>query len=194
MPRRGVEFLKGGYYHIYNRGVNHQPIFQEPDNYLHVLRLLRHYLGECTVAPVAYCLMPNHYHLLLRQDGETPAGKVPQLTFNAYAKAYNKRYNRQGALFQGRYHAVHVDSDEYLAVLCCYIHANPVKAAIVQRPEDWPYSNYPEWIGARKGKLVDQGLVADIYPDRAEYRRYVNDYIAAIKNLPEETGPYLLDS
>ncbi len=117
--------------------------------------------------------MPNHYHLLLRQDGETPAGKVAQSVFNAYAKAYNKRYDRGGALFQDRFRAVQVDDEPYLIHLCCYIHANPAKAGLVTRSEDWPYSNYLEWVGLRAGTLVDQALVTYYFPDRAEYRRYV---------------------
>jgi putative transposase len=76
MPKR-LAFVQGGYYHIYNRGAGRQDIFREERNYVYLLRLLKTVASECDATVVAYCLLPNHYHWLLRQDGETPAGRVP---------------------------------------------------------------------------------------------------------------------
>ena len=92
-----------GYYHIYNRGARQGSIFREPANYLFVLARMRHYAKAFSISVIAYCLMPNHYHFLLRQEGEAPAGSLPQSVFNSYTKAYNKRYEQSGTLFEHRF-------------------------------------------------------------------------------------------
>ncbi len=127
MPPRSVQFIQGGYYHIYNRGVNRQPIFQNEDNYLYLLRLLKRVATECNVSVIAYALLPNHYHWLLRQDKDIPAGKVPTRVFNSYTQAYNIANNRSGVLFESRYQLIHIETNEYLHQLCRYIHCNPVR-------------------------------------------------------------------
>lgn len=193
MPLRTTEFAQGEYYHLYNRGAGRQPIFKDAGNYAFVLRRIKEYTRELEIAVIAYCLMPNHYHLLVRQDGEEPAGRLVQLVFNSYTKAYNKHYERTGTLFEGRYKSIHVDRDEYLLYLCRYIHANPVKAQIVTRPEEWHYSNYPEWIGIRKGTLVDQDFVREFYPDPDAYAQFVYDYLAGYDGLPDGIDRYLAD-
>ena len=171
MPKRQVEFAKGEYYHIYNHGANRRPIFREAENYRFLLRLLKQHASALDIAIVAYCLMPNHYHLLVRQDGTTLAGKLPQAVFNSYVKAFNKRYQRTGTLFEGPYKAIHIDRQEYLIHLCRYIHGNPVKDDIVSSLDQWPYSNYLEWIGKRAGTLFDPQFVEAHFNDGAEYRK-----------------------
>lgn len=142
MPRREIQFVKRGYYHIYNRGAGRQSIFRGEDNYVYLLRLIKEVVADVQVTMVAYCLLPNHYHWLVRQDGETPAGQL----FNSYVKAFNKAYHRSGTLFEDRFKAIPVDTDEYLYDLCRYIHGNPVRHGIALSPDLWPYSNYLEWI------------------------------------------------
>jgi REP element-mobilizing transposase RayT len=194
MPRRKTEFAPGQYYHIYNRGPGRQQIFREEENYLYLLRLVKTYTHQLQVAVIAYCLMPNHYHFLLRQDGEESAGLLPQLAFNRYTKAFNKRYGRTGTLFEGRYRSIWVDRTEYLFHLCRYIHANPVKAGFASRLEDWPFSNYLEWVGKRDGTLVDRRFVEESFPQKDRYREFVEDYLQAIDALPRGIEPYLMDS
>ena len=137
--------------------------------------------------------MPNHYHFLVRQNGEEPAGKLPQIVFNRYSKAYNQRYNRSGTLFEGRYKAVHVDRHDYLIHLCRYIHANPVKAGLVNNPEEWPYSNYQEWIGIRNGHLYDPDVAMNLFPNEKQYKQFVADYITGLDTLPDKIQGYLFD-
>jgi putative transposase len=152
MPPRQVKFLPGHYYHLYNRGNNHQLIFFERENYLYFLRQLRHRLTSDSLDVIAYCLMPNHYHLLVCLKTEDLPGLMQPFVL-AYTKAINKRYGRVGSLFQGRYQAIHVDSKAYLLNLSRYIHLNPVKAELVDKPEEWEFSSYPEYTGLRKGTL-----------------------------------------
>jgi putative transposase len=193
VPHRKTQFSPSHYYHVYNRGVEKQPIFRERENYRYLLRLVKKYANQLCVAVIAYCLMPNHYHFLLRQDGNDSAGLLPQLVFNRYTKAFNKRYGRIGTLFERRYQSIWVDAEGYLLHLCRYIHANPVKAGMVSQPEDWPFSNYLEWVGLREGVLVDRGFVAESFPQRTHYRRFVADYLEGLGVLPEGIEPYLLD-
>ena len=191
MPHRTVKFAPEKYYHVYNRGAGRQPIFREAANYIFVLRKVKQYAHQYHVTAVAYCLMPNHYHFLIRQDGETAAGLVFQHTFNSYTKAFNKRYDRSGTLFEERFQVIHVDRDEYLLHLCRYIHGNPVKAGLVQSPEDWAYSNYPDWIGLRTGDLVDREFVQAHFPNHADYRQFVMNYLTDLEPLPQGVDAYL---
>jgi REP element-mobilizing transposase RayT len=193
MPYRKVQFAQGQFYHIYNRGVGRQPIFQEEENYLFLLRRVKEYASAFHIAVITYCLMPNHYHFLLRQDDQIPAGRLPQRVFNSYTKAFNKRYDRTGTLFEGPYKAIHVDQDRYLLHLCRYIHANPVKHGLVPDLEQWPYSNYLEWIGARNGKLVDRAFVREQFPVPEGYRQFILDYLSELDKLPVGIEDYLLE-
>ena len=193
MPYRRVEFAQGEYYHVYNRGSGRRPLFVEDDNYLFVLRLIGRYARALDVAVIAYCLMPNQTHLMLRQDGHERAGLLSQRVFNSYTKAFNKRYGRSGTLFEGRYKAIHVDRHAYLAHLCRTIHANPVKDGLVPRLEEWPYSSYCEWVGERDGRLHDRAFATAMFGDSEAYRQFVLDYFAGADRPPDGVDRYLLD-
>ena len=174
MPYQKVHFVKHCYYHVFNRGVNKQPIFFSRDNYIYLVKLIGKYLQRYHVAMIAYCLMPNHYHFLLRQDDENSISLFLQQTFKSYVQAVNKQQARVGALFQNRPRAVWVDDSDYLLYVCRYIHRNPVKANLVARPEDWEFSNYCDWVGLRKGRLLDRNFISDLFPDIQEYVAFVS--------------------
>lgn len=193
MPRRKTEFTQGGIYHIYNRGVNRERIFFSPDNYLYLLKLLKRYSQKYQITIIAYCLMPNHYHLLVRQDGETAVSHLINVLFNAYVQAVNREYGRSGTLFGERFKDVQIEDEQYLKHLCRYIHANPVRAGIVTMLEDWPYSNYLEWIGERDGSLVDSDFVETYFQTGKEYTEFVIDYLRGDDKLPEDIQQYLFD-
>jgi REP element-mobilizing transposase RayT len=108
MARRKIQFAKGNYYHIYNRGCNREDIFRSEENYLFLLRRLKEKINvlrtsevrsTSCVTVIAYCLMPNHYHFLLRQETDVPLSELLQALFNSYSKAFNKMYQRNGTLF-----------------------------------------------------------------------------------------------
>ncbi|MEG4851052.1 transposase [Microcoleus sp. B5-D4] len=173
MPRRQIIFQAGNYYHVYNRGNNRQLIFFERENYIDFLRQLRNHLIIHGVDIIAYCLMPNHYHLLVYLQTDDFSKLMQSFTLS-YAKAINKRYQRVGSLFQGRFQAIHVDGEDYLLHLTRYIHLNPVCANIVEKAEDWEFSSYQEYIDLRQGSLpkIDgvrsQFFSADAYRDFLE--------------------------
>ncbi len=196
MPRREVPLIAGEYYHIYNRGNNRQVIFFEEENYLFFLRRLRHHLSAgktfevletsevskplevYTTSVVAYCLMPTHYHLITQPHDDALSHHLQMFTIS-YTKAINKRYERVGALFQGAFRAKCIDRDEYLLHLSRYIHLNPVRARLVKRPEDWPFSSYRDYIGLRQGTLPQAAIVLDQFPTRQAYQVFVASYAPA---------------
>ncbi|MHC5542925.1 transposase [Singulisphaera rosea] len=172
MPYRTVTFQAGHYYHVYNRGVNRNDIFFERENYLFFLQRLRHSLVNKGVDVISYCLMPNHYHLLVLLNVDD-LGSLMHPLLISYTKAVNKRFGRVGTLFQGGFQAIHVDGEEYLIHLSRYIHPNPVKAGLVQHPEDWEFSSYQEFVGKRSGTLPRPEVILSQFPEAEVYRFFV---------------------
>ena len=113
MPRRTIPLQSGNFYHIYNRGNNRQTIFFERENYLYFLKLVKLHLITNAIDIFAYCLMPNHYHFLVYLRDETLSDAMKSLSL-AYTKAINKRCDRSGVLFQGRFQSIHVTETSYL--------------------------------------------------------------------------------
>jgi len=180
-----LTWQKGMYYHIYNRGISKSPIFREEANYLFVLGKMKEVCRENQLSMIAYCLEPNHYHFFIRQDGDFPAGNLPQYVFNSYTKAYNKKYEHSGTLFEGRFRAKPIQTSSHLLHLCRYIHGNPVKDGLVANPADWPYSNYLEWIGERNGVLVDPTFIKEQFGSPQEYKKFLFEYLKS-RQLPED--------
>lgn len=190
MPRRKTIFAKDYYYHIYNRGAEKQNIFFETENYYYFLRLMKRVLPKYAITFIAYCLMPNHFHFLIKLVGEADVSSFMSRLLNAYVKAVNKRYNRKGLLFNERFKPILVDDENYLVHLCRYIHLNPLKAGLVKDLKDWPFSNYLEFIGLRNGSLFDPNFRNEYFGDANGYKEFVNDL--AIKE-PEGFGKIKLD-
>ena len=192
MAKRNVKFLKGKYFHIYNRGANKKKIFFEEENYIYLLKKLKHYSKKYEFSVIAYCLMPNHYHFVLRQDGDTALNIPIAFLFNGYTKAVNKKYNRTGTMFEGPFKSVEVEDVNYLLELCRYIHRNPVDDGLVDQIEDWKFSNYLEWTGKRNGSLVDLKLRNKYFIDESKYESYVLNY-KSIKRAVRGLRKYLLE-
>jgi putative transposase len=191
MPVRKLTFESGHYYHFYNRGAGKRSIFYKHEDYIDFLQRFKENAAKVGAVATAYCLMPNHYHFLLRQSGEMSVGRAVQWTCLGYAKHFNLKYDEQGALFAGRFQAILVSTDAYLLHLCRYIHANPVIANLALTPDLWPYSNYLEWIGERQGTLVDRAFVQQHFPTPERYVRYVQAYLTNSQALPEALRDYL---
>ena len=176
-----MKHFAGNYYHVYNRGCNRENIFVSDRNYHYLLRQAEKFLEDADISIIAYCLMPNHYHFLLRSDSNDSVAKFIQRLFNSYSQAFNRQQKRSGTLFAGRVKSILVDDESYLIELCRYIHLNPVVAGLVSRPEDWAYSNYLEWIGKRSSKLCDNEFIQEYFPKATDYQAFILSSISDAK-------------
>jgi REP element-mobilizing transposase RayT len=162
------------YYHIYNRGVAKGNIFFKPAHWSFFLRRLKEYFQPDLADILAYCMMPNHFHLLVFVKCEDFSHQVMHPFTVSFTRAVNRDIGRVGPLFQGPYQAKLVTESEQLVHLTKYIHHNPVEAKLASTPEEWVYSSYQDYIGLRPGSLplIDSELLGFNSPD--EYREYVN--------------------
>jgi len=140
MPRRPrIELV--GQYHIINRGVAQMCIFEEPADYEYFEELMCFYAKSYGITIHNYCLMSNHYHILLEITSENLSKFMRQLNMN-YSIYFNKKNKRTGHLWQGRFKSWYVTDEAYLYTLMCYIEQNPFKANMVKSIEEYPYSSY----------------------------------------------------
>jgi REP element-mobilizing transposase RayT len=128
------------------------------------MRLIDNYFSHYRVSIEAFCLMPNHYHMLVQQMEGGSISRFIQTTCNAYVQGFNVQMEHSGALFQGKAKALEVDNDEYAVRLCRYIHLNPVVAGLVSTPEQWEWSDYREWIDDRSNPPSDLRKVSELKP------------------------------
>lgn len=139
----------GAFYHITARGNERKDIFRDERDRERFLAYLETAVVRYKAVIHVYCLMNNHYHLLM----STPGGNLSQIVRHingAYTVYFNKRHHRFGHLFQGRYKAILVDADEYAGELSRYIHLNPVRAGLATLPEGYPWTCYMNYIGRKK--------------------------------------------
>ena len=174
MPRREIPIVAGQYYHLFNRGNQKENIFFEKENYYYFIKKFRFYI-EKYVEILCYCLMPNHYHFLLKPFDDKFSKKMQNFTIS-YVKSINKKYKRVGHLFQGNFKAKLVEDNNVLLHLTRYIHLNPVHANLVRISEDWEFSSYREYIGQKKGKLPQPDFILSQFTDPDEYKEFVESY------------------
>jgi len=171
MPRI-ARIVGAGYpHHIIERGNNRERVFRDSTDYEKYLFFLSKYSEEKEVAVLAYCLMPNHVHLLVRPSDEESLAKMMQGVTLCYTQYFNRKKGRTGRLWECRYHSTVIDGNSYLWTVSRYIENNPVRAGIVKRPEEYPYSSAKAHILGTKDTLLKEPLF-----DRRqlnEYRRFV---------------------
>lgn len=163
-------------YHIYNRGVNKEDIFYSDRNYQFFIYQMYKYLSPRSDI-VAYCLMPNHFHLLLKVTSDDFTKLSLQLFLMSYSKAINSEKNRVGSLFQGRYKSSVIVDDAYLLDCFKYIHLNPVKALLVKSPELWPYSSYSDYFAPKIKTQIDNSLIMQFFDNSKELKDFVDSDI-----------------
>ncbi len=176
MPNRRIKFAEGEYYHLYNRGALRQTLFYSPNKYHMYLALVQHYASEFGITIISICLMPNHFHILIRVERDGNVSEFMKRVCLVYSKRVNMDLRRTGTIFQGRYQAKHINSQSYLRQICIYIHANPVKASLVDGPGEWDYSNFLECVGKRDLIKCDTSVVRGLYPSSLEYENAVMAY------------------
>lgn len=180
MPRQPRYFLPDIPQHVIQRGVNRQPIFFQPQDYERYREVLRVSAIQYGCRIHAYVLMTNHTHLLVTPQHPDSLPLLMQAMGRSYVQALNRRYDRTGTLWQGRYKASPVESERYLLVCSRYIELNPVRAGLVASPEAYPYSSYCYNALGQPDPLISQHDVYESLADslverRATYRRFFGE-------------------
>ena len=156
----------GYYYHIYNRGNNHQNIFIEERNYDYFYSKIAEAFKD-KIKLICYCLMPNHYHLIVSPSSDFTLEKAMQAIATGYARAINKAYNRSGHLFQDNIYLLHLSR---------YIHLNPLAAGFVDKVEEWKYSSYLVYLGKRKDTFIQNDIIMGQFKSIKKYEEFVCSY------------------
>lgn len=167
----------GVFYHIYNRGNNGENLFVEETNYQYFLdQYTKHIVPR--VNTYAYCLLRNHFHLLIRVRENQTSFKIPlsksfSNLFNAYARAFNRRYGRHGSLFEKPFKRKSIRHQNQLIQTVYYIHANPVNHGFVDDMDDWPYSSYSIYFSDKDTTLSREDCLSwfDSQDGFADYHR-----------------------
>jgi len=142
----------GAWYHVMNRGKKSEKIFHDRHDYQVFVDLLEESSEMWNIRVAAYCLMTNHYHILL----QTPDGNIARSMRHingVYTQRFNRKHSCDGQLFRGRYKSILVSADSYLLQLVRYIHRNPVKAGIVSTPDDYPWSSHTGYLSVEKSLI-----------------------------------------
>ncbi len=167
MPRKPrIEIA--GYYHIINIGVEQRVIFKEAEDYEYFEELMCFYAKSFGITLHNYCLINNHYHLLIEIKQESLSRFMQQLNMN-YAIYFNKKYKRSGHLWQGRFKSWYVTDEAYLYTLMCYIEQNPLKANVVKELKEYPYSSYHYFLNHKEiPECLQNAWIVQNYKDETE--------------------------
>lgn len=184
MPRQARIDAPGALHHIIVRGIERKKIFKDDADRDKFLERLGAILADTKTTCLAWAIIPNHFHLLLR-SGATPISSVMRRLLTGYAVYFNRRHRRSGHLFQNRYKSIICQEDAYLLELVRYIHLNPLRARLVSDYEElqlYPYGGHSAIMGKVQREWQDVDLVlalfdADIPSARSAYRQYVQDGI-----------------
>lgn len=181
-------FRDGNFYHIFNRGNNKQTIFFENQDYFVFLSRIKLALGfskvlfeegkknqvrihpfpKNTFSIICYCLMPNHFHFLVRQNADTGIDRLISKVCTSYAKYFNLKYGHIGNVFQDRFKSKIVETDSYLTYLSAYIHNNP------SNPLEYDFSSFKDYLGVRQGQICEKSFLLSLFNnDQRQYKKFV---------------------
>jgi len=227
MATRNVTFVPGEFYHLYNRGTEKRTLFKDGADHKRFIDLL--YLsnsgvginvrdvrrthhdifdfdrGKTLVDIGAYCLMPNHFHILVTPRTDTGLAEFMRKLGTSYSMYFNKRYERTGALFEGKFKAKHADTDEYLKYLFAYIHLNPVKLiqsdwkekgilnreAAYQYVSTFQYSSLPDHIGQERPEniIIDVKAFPEYFVHHDAHKADLFDWLSFGEELQSINPP-----
>ena len=174
MARRPRLLAPGVLYHVIVRGNQRQKTVLSDGDYQAYLERLGRYRKRLGLTVYAYCLMPNHVHLLM-ETGAQPLSRFMQGLQQSYTQYFNRKHRKVGHLFQGRYKAIVCERDEYLLSLIRYIHQNPVRPKLVGRIDEHRYSGHNAYAEGRASEVLEPGRVLEMIGGRAGYRRFVQE-------------------
>ena len=174
MARRPRVFAAGVLYHVIVRGNQRQKIFTSDSDYQAYVERLARYRKKYDYKLHAYCLMPNHVHLLV-ESSQHPLAKLMQGLQQSYSQYFNLKHRKTGHVFEGRYKAILCEKDPYLLQLIRYIHLNPVRAGMVASPERYRYSGEHAYLQSKATEMIDPAPVLSMLGGKQAYRRFVRD-------------------
>jgi putative transposase len=187
MPRATRAFVADGVYHITSRGSNRQPLFLFDADRRSFLDRLAEVVERFELACVAYCLMGNHYHLLL----QTPDGRVSDALRDlngGYSRHFNRIHGRSAHLFRNRFLAKQIEDEAYLLSACRYLVYNPVRAGLCRQPTEWPWSSHRATAGLDPApRFLDHALIRDACGNDRDWRQRYRDFIAEPPPPVDET-------
>ena len=210
---RKVVFANEGIYHIFNRSIEQRPVFTTKREYNRAtltfdfyrfksppLRLAKFLQLEKTareiffinlkkadkqVEIISYCLMPNHFHFLLRQTSENGITKFLSNFANSYTRYFNTKQKRKGPLFEGIFKAVYIETDEQLIHVSRYIHLNPIASFLIKENDldFYPWSSFPEFLNESTDVICNKSTILNFFPSKKKYRQFVHDRIDYAQKL-----------
>jgi len=212
MQVRKDKLETGYYYHIYSRSISGYKIFNNPSDFERFIEIVKLYKqsefeykysrfktldksirkkiittlksrNDNLAKIISYCIMPTHFHMILKQEKEKGISKFMSRVLNSYAKYFNAKHHRDGALWSGRFKNRLIQNDEQLLHLTRYIHLNPVSAGLIKNPEGWSYSSYNNFICDKqyKNSIIDINDLFDFTPK--SYKYFVKDRASYQKGL-----------
>src|SRR5919204_3789108 len=177
MPRSARQIVPAGYYHVTTRGNRDEAIFRDDHDRTWFLTLLTRYVKQESWQCLAYCLMTNHYHVVLRVPDASLSRGMGRLN-GLYAQAFNKRHGRRGHLFAGRYRLTFIETEEHLAEACRYVVCNPVRGGLCDHPSRWAWSSYPATAGLRRAPdCLALPAIHGLFGGPAGYAAYVDEVL-----------------
>ena len=213
MPRRLTPFVNGQIYHTFNQGIDRRPTFTIPKEYDRGMGVVRFYQYKVPirfsifrslaqeekskfistyfkdnnkiVSILSFCLMPNHFHFLLKQLNHNGVSRFLSNFQNSYTKFFNTKNNRRGSLFLDQFKAVRIETDEQLIHVSRYIHLNPYTAYIVKNLnelENYPWSSFKEFINGQKD-IVDTDVILSYFKNIKDYKMFVYDQASYQRKL-----------
>ena len=213
MSIRKTNFVPGEYYHIYNRGNSKQKIFHDKEDYERFIKLIFlsngsnnfkiHFIkndvvydferGKQLVDIGAYCLMPNHFHILITQTEEGSISKFMQKLTTGYSMYYNKKYERTGSLFEGKFKSKHVNNDRYLKYSFSYIHLNPVKlieskwkevgikneSKVIDFLKKYKYSSFKDYLDEKRTEsiILNKEAFPKYFPNKKSFVKEILEWV-----------------
>ncbi len=221
MPYRFVKFFTGEIYHVFNRSVARQPIFPKERDYQRALELIdfyrfnkpqlrfsqynllpfsqredfmdRLYTKETMVEIIAFCIMPNHIHFLLRQKIDNGIPTFMRVFQNSYAKYFNTKNKRSGALFQSMFKGVRIEDDDQFVHVARYIHLNPLTSFVLQKPDEleiYPWSSFMDYAGKRSIPFLEMNTLKGLSSSMEKFKEFTFDQVEYQRKL--ETIKHLL--
>lgn len=198
MPSRNTikQLTEDGIYHVYNRGVERRKVFLDVEDYRTFINRLEQLLSDPKkltiqqtrgrrggdrlqsyhgqIELLAYCLMPNHFHMLVHQIQQDALPKFMSSLMTSYSMYFNRKYDRVGSLFQGRYKGSLINEDAYYMHITRYIHLNPID---ISKPYDsYPYSSYANYVADSGPEWLNHHLVLGMFDDPSSYKQFVASY------------------